>query len=87
MFLPARAGFEVVRIKCIKTTGREAEMFGGLVRRQRLLAEGCQHMADKGGRVTMDELLVIFKDRGYPPRLAAPSAFSSGLATLALLKG
>jgi len=43
-------------------------------------------MADKGGRVTMDELLVLFKGAGYPPRLAAPSAFSSGIATLALLK-
>jgi hypothetical protein len=43
-------------------------------------------MADKGGRVTMDELLVLFKGAGYPPGLAAPSAFSSGIATLALLK-
>jgi hypothetical protein len=43
-------------------------------------------MTDEGGGVAMDELLMFFKDTGYVPRLAAPSVFSSGIATLALLK-
>jgi hypothetical protein len=43
-------------------------------------------MTNKGGGVAMNDLLMFFKDTEYPPSLAAPSVFSSGIATLALLK-
>jgi hypothetical protein len=51
-----------------------------------LLPEGRQYVADEGRGVPMNELLVFFKVKEYPPTLAAPSVFSSGIATLALLK-
>ena len=70
----------------IETAGRKSEVFGGLDGRQGLLPEGRQHMTNKGGGVAMNDLLMFFKDTEYPPSPAAPSVFSSGIATLALLK-
>ncbi len=37
-------------------------MRGGLGGRQRALPERVEHMADEGGCVTKDELLMLFKD-------------------------
>ena len=70
----------------VKATGREAELFSGLGGGQRLLPECVEHMADEGGCVAMDELLMLFKDRQDTRRPCPPPVFSSGIALLALLK-
>jgi hypothetical protein len=46
----------------VKAAGREAELRGGLDGTARMLPECVEHMADEGGSVTMDELLILFKD-------------------------
>ena len=46
----------------VEAAGRKAALRGGLDGTQRVLAERVEHMADKGGCVTMDELLMLFKD-------------------------
>ena len=53
----------------VYTAGRETELRGGLDSRQRALPEGIEHMADKGGRVTMEELLMLFKDVRHSRRI------------------
>ena len=59
----------------IEAAGREFELLGGLDGTQRVLPERFEHMADEGGRVTMDELLMLFKDaqRSRQPWLHHPS--------------
>src|SRR5207247_1289466 len=46
----------------IEAAGREAELFGGLDGALSVLPERVEHVADEGGRVTMNELLMLFKD-------------------------
>ena len=46
----------------VKATAGDAELAGGLGRVQGVLPEAFEHMADEGGRVTMNKLLVFFKD-------------------------
>lgn len=46
----------------VEAAGREPELFGGLDGTLRVLPDRVEHMADEGGRVTMDELLMLFKD-------------------------
>ena len=38
---------EVLAGECVETTGREAELFGGLDGGERLLSEVVEHMADE----------------------------------------
>ena len=45
----------------VEAAAGEAELAGGLGRRRGCGAGNVQHMADKQGRVTMDELLMLFK--------------------------
>jgi hypothetical protein len=56
------AGGVVSGGQSVEATAGEAELAGGLRRVQRMLPEAFEHMADEGGRVTMNELLVLFKD-------------------------
>ncbi len=46
----------------VKAAAGESELGGGLRRVQRMETEAFEQMTDEGGRVTMDELLVFFKD-------------------------
>jgi len=43
-------------------------------------------MTDEGGSVAMDELLMLFKDAQNIRLPSPPPVFSSGIASLALLK-
>ena len=45
----------------VEAAAGEAELAGGLGRVEGVAPEMFQHMADKRGRVTMDELLMLFK--------------------------
>jgi hypothetical protein len=57
---------------------------GGLCRVQGVLPEAFEHMADEGGGVTMDELLVFFKDaQGRPEEscFARPATFQARSAS------
>src|ERR1035437_4181496 len=45
----------------VEATAGEAELASGLRRVQGVLPEAFKHMADEGGRMPMDELLVFFK--------------------------
>ena len=58
----AGAGGVVSGGQSVEATAGEAELLGGLGGGQRVLPEAFEHMADEGGRVTMDELLMLFKD-------------------------
>ena len=59
----------------VEAAGREAELLGRLDGTERVLPERVEHMADEGGGVTMDELLMLFKDtqRSRRPWLHHPS--------------
>ena len=57
------AGGVVSGGQSIEAATGEAQLPAGLERVQSVLPEAFQHMADEGGRVTMNELLVFFKDR------------------------
>ena len=46
----------------VKAAGGEAELRRSLGGTACVLPECVEHMADEGGRVTMDELLILFKD-------------------------
>src|ERR1019366_7869639 len=46
----------------VKAAGGEAELRHSLGGTACVLPECVEHMADEGGRVTMDELLILFKD-------------------------
>ena len=46
----------------LAATGRESELIGGLGSVQGPSAETFKHLADEGGRGTMDALLMLFKD-------------------------
>ena len=48
-----------------KAAAGQSELRGGLRRVQSVSPECVENMADKRGRVTMDELLVFFKRAGY----------------------
>ena len=61
-------------------------MIGGLRGVEGVQAETFQHMTDERGRVTMNELLVFFKDAQATRNPGRTPVFSSGIATLALLK-
>ena len=52
----------------VETAGGEAELFGGLSGTQRVLSERVEHMADKGRCVTVEELLMLFKDAQWSRR-------------------
>ena len=45
-----------------RADGRDAQLVGGLGGRQRALPEPVEHIAAEGRCVTMDELLMLFKD-------------------------
>ena len=47
----------------VKAAGRQAELLGGLAGTECALPEGVEDVADKCGRVTMAELLILFKTR------------------------
>ena len=66
--------------------GRDAQLVGGLVGRQRALPEPVEHIADEGRCVTMDELLMLFKDEQAARRPCPHPVFSSGIAPLARLQ-
>jgi len=85
-FLLLGAGEVVSGGQSVKATGRESELFSGLGGGQRLLLESIQHMTDEGGSVAMDELLMLFKDAQNIRLPSPPPVFSSGIASLALLK-
>ena len=70
----------------IKSTGRKAELFGRISSVDQMFAERVEYMADKGRSMAVDELLMFFKAVEYLRDLSAPPVFSSGIATLALLK-
>lgn len=58
----ADAGGVVSGGQRIQAAGGEAELRGGLDGTEFVLPESLEHMADERGRVTMDELLILFKD-------------------------
>jgi hypothetical protein len=60
---PGGAGLEVIGVERVEAAGREAELFRGLAGRYGVLPKGRQDMADEGGGVAMDELLMLFKGR------------------------
>jgi len=64
--LAAGASLEVIGVKGVEAAGRQAELLRSLDSRQGAPSESLQYMADEGGSVTMDELLVLFKDRRIP---------------------
>ena len=59
----------------VEAAGREAELRGGLSRTQRVLSERVEHMADESRGVTVEELLMLFKDAqcNRPSRTHHPS--------------
>jgi len=59
---------------------------GGLRRIEGVQAEAFEDMADEGGRVPLDELLMLFKGGRLRATLSARPGFSSGIASLALLQ-
>ena len=68
---------------------RLGEMPGGSVAgsgRQRALPEPVEHSADEGRGVTMEELLMLFKDEQAARRPCPQPVFSSGIAPLARLQ-
>jgi len=60
--LPLGTSPGVVCGERIKATGGQIELFRCLNGRQRALAEGIQYMANKGWRMAMGKLLMLFKD-------------------------
>ena len=70
----------------VEAAGRDAQLVGGLVGRQRALPEPVEHIADEGRGVTMDELLRLFKDEQATRRPCPQPVFSSGIAPLARLQ-
>jgi hypothetical protein len=57
-----RPSVEVLGSERVDTAGGEAELFGGLSGVEGLLTECVEHLADERGGVTMEGLLVLFKD-------------------------
>jgi hypothetical protein len=80
------AGTEVIGGERVEAAGRDAQLVGGLGGRQRALQERVEHIADEGGCVTRDELLMLFKDEQATRRPCPHPVFSSGIAPLALLQ-
>ena len=62
-FLFAGAGGIVSEGQSVKAAAGESQLSAGLGRVHSVLPEAFQHMADEGRRVTMNQLLVFFKDR------------------------
>ena len=80
------AGAEVSGGERVEGAGRDAEFVGGLGGRQLALPERVEDITDKRGRVTMDELLMLFKGEQATRRPCPQPVFSSGIAPLALLQ-
>ena len=69
------AGAEVSGGERVEAAGRDAELVGGLGGRQMVLPKRVEHIADKGGCVTMDELLMLFKGEQATRRLVRIPSF------------
>ena len=80
------AGAEVSGGQRVEAAGRDAQLVGGLVGRQRALPEPIEPIADEGRGVTMEELLMLFKDEQAARRPCPKPVFSSGIAPLARLQ-
>ena len=76
--LLAGAGGVVSGGQRVETAGGEAELLGGLSSAQRVLSERVEHMADKGRGVTVEELLMLFKDAQCSRRPRPPPHLSVG---------
>ena len=72
------AGAEVSRGEGIETTAGDAELIGRLGSPQCAFGKGFEHIADKRRRVTMDELLVIFRAERIPCRLTPAASLFVG---------
>ena len=83
----ACVGPEVGGGQSVEATAGAAELVGGSRGCQRAEAKGFEDMPDEGGRMPMDELLILFMSSGYTclPYPPTTSLFVS-LATLGLLK-
>jgi hypothetical protein len=80
------AGTEVSGGERVEAAGRDAELVGGLGGRQLALPERVEHIADEGGCVTRDELLMLFKGEQATRQPCPHPVFSSDIAPLALLQ-
>jgi hypothetical protein len=61
-----------------RADGRDAQLVGGLVGRQRALPEPVEPIAAEGRGVTMEELLMLFKDEQAARRPCPQPAFKTG---------
>lgn len=82
MFLFFGAGQKISGGKDMETTAGESELVGGFRRRQSMLPEGFENVADERRRMAMDELLMFFTLAKIPAEVAPAASLFVAFATL-----